>query len=151
MSKKRIYQGIPYDIIGTHVIFNYDNQIRSAQLELGKGAAKTIATFISQHDAKVPLLSYSNNHFGDWWKSCWYGEIKVTKENDQLYVHLRYQEQILKVECYKNPFHLATAVLKGDKEFIQESFKQIQIFQKQKLKAGVDYTISHKGILSLNQ
>lgn len=148
--KRKVVNGIPYDIIGKHVIFNHDNKLHRVEMEMGTSAAKTIDTYIRKYkrdekDNKT-ILNYSNNKFGDYWKNCHMGEIKVTKEDDQIYLHIKYKNYSTKVECYKHPFHMASAILKGNDQWIREAFEVIAEFQSENLKAGVDYTISPKGV-----
>lgn len=146
---KRKYQGIPYEIVGDTVHFIYNNEPYVIKLEWGESASKTIDKYIKNRDKKETVLIYSNNRFGNWWKSCHMGEIKVTEENDQVYLHIRYRELYLKVECYKHPFHLAAAILRGTDDFIRKSFKEVEKFQSKGWKAGKDYTISPKGVLPI--
>lgn len=151
---KRKYRGIPYEIVGDTVHFIYNNEPHVVKLEWGESASKTIDKYIRRlnqdnQDKKETVLVYSNNRFGNWWKSCIMGEIKVTKEDGEIYLHMRYKELYLKVECYKHPFQLAAAILRGTDDFIRKSFKQVEEFQSKGWKAGKDYTISPKGVLPI--
>ena len=149
--KTRIYKGIEYTIEGKNIVIQKDGANTLIPLEWGEGASDTLRRYLSgkERAKKVPIVVVANNTFGDYWKNCHMGALKVTKTDERTYIHIRYKELEIQFDCYKHPFHLAAHILKGTDRNIREKIEIISNFKSYGFRAGEDFRITEKGVFAV--
>lgn len=91
------------------------------------------------------IIRHSNNVYGEKMKDCFAGSYNVTLEDTQpiLNIYL-YDELLISIPAFKNPYHLAKAILGvSDPEVI---VNQIKLLITKGYVPGVDFTITEKGV-----
>lgn len=91
------------------------------------------------------ILRYSNNVYGEEMKYCYAGSYNVTLIDDKPYINIYLQDKlILSIEAFKNPYHLAKAILGVSNP--QSMVDKVNHLVELGYKPGVDFTISDKGV-----
>lgn len=90
------------------------------------------------------ILKYNNNKFGTTKKCCGVGEFHLSKIQGTVYIHIYYEDkEVLMFTCYKNPYFIAKGILNKS---VVENISIIREYLNQGMVAGLDFTITDKGI-----